>query len=262
MLPSNLKNSFILKNFTQFFQQIVAEKTIALEGISISDTKNEKSHKDILYNFVATISKNISSLLEAQEFTVSHEGGDFLMAYYQEALYIMAALADEIFLNLNWVGQSVWDMFLIEQKIFKTQIAGDKFFENLDAYLLNRDPLKIDLGALYYFALALGFQGKYRGTDNQQILKNYMDNLFLFVVRKEPDFQTSTYLLFPEAYGYTLDEGLIHNLPNPRIWYGAFVGLVFGMGLIASILWYVDTSNTYQIIQKIMSQKSHHMKVS
>ena len=107
MLPNNLKNSFILKNFNQFFSQVVSDKAIALSGLSISVSQNEQTHQDILYNFVGSLSKNISTLLEAQEFTVSHEGGDFLMAYYQEALYIMAALADEIFLNLDWVGQNV-----------------------------------------------------------------------------------------------------------------------------------------------------------
>ncbi len=262
MLTTNLKNSFILNNFTQFFEQVVCNKTLALSGLSVSVTQSDKNQQEVLYDFVASLSKNISSLLEAQEFTVSHEGGDFLMAYYQEALYIMAALADEIFLSLNWVGQNVWDMYLIEQNIFKTQIAGDKFFENLNNYLLDRDPLKIDLGALYYFALALGFRGKYRGIDDKGAIKNYMDELFLFVVRKEPDFQAPDYLLFPEAYGYTQEQGIVHNLPNPRVWYGAFMGMVFGMGLIASVLWYVDTSDIRKITTQILNKKSLSLKVS
>lgn len=259
MLPSPLKNSFILKNFNQFFSEVSSQKILAISGISVSASQTEQEYQDILSSFVGSISKNIVTLLESQELTASHEGGDFLMAYYREALYIMAALADEIFLNFDWIGQNTWDMYLIEQKIFKTQIAGDKFFENLDAYLLNRDPLKIDLGALYYFALALGFQGKYRGIDDKGVLKNYMKSLFLFVVRKEPAFQDPNYLLFPEAYGYTQEEGLIHNLPNPRIWYNAFMALIFGFGVIGSIVWYSQMSSTNHITNQILDQKSKNL---
>lgn len=255
MIPSDLKNSFILKNFYQFFEQIIFEKKTALSGIS-SSSQNEELHQQALYDFVANISKNLSTLLEAQSFNVSHEGGDFLVNYYQEALYIMAVLADEIFLNLDWVGKNIWDMFLVEQKLFKTQIAGDKFFENLETYLLDRDPLKIDLGALYYLALALGFRGKYRGIDDKGIIKDYMHSLFLFVVRKEPDFQSQDYLLFPETYGYTQDQGLIINLPNPRIWYAAFIGLIFGMGILGSIFWYVSTNQFNSTLNEIL----HHRK--
>ena len=250
MLPSDLKNSFIIKNFILFFNQLIIEKKQAAEPPSTSF--QEETEQKSLYAFVGGISRDLALFLESQEFGVAHEGGEFLSAYYHEALYIMVALADEIFLNFKWVGQNIWDMYLIEQRIFKTQIAGEKFFENLDYYLLTRDPLKVDLGALYYFALALGFQGKYRGMNDNGMLQSYMHQLFLYVMRKEPDFQKSTYLLFPEAYEYTQTQGEIVQLSNPRAWYGAFLGLIFGMGLVGSGLWYWETWDLNRLTVQIL----------
>lgn len=251
MLPSDLKNSFILKNFNQFFAQIVLGKKRAQEGLLTSST-TDAGEQEKLLAFVGEISNSLATTLEEQESSISHEGGDFLNAYYQEGLYIMAALADETFLTLDWVGQGFWDMYLIEQKIFKTQISGDKFFTNLDAYLLNRDPLTIDLGSLYYFTLALGFRGKYRGINDNGAIKNYMHQLFVFVTRQEPSFEKKNYVLFPEAYGYMQYQGELLTLSNPRAWYAAFAALVFGMGILGSGLWYFQTSQLNAITNRIL----------
>ena len=254
MLPTDLQNSFVLKDFDQFFSEIILEKNRAISAKIPLAFKKEYDGQDEAWTLVDYINKHLVGILEEQSLTITHEAGDFASLYYREGQYIMAALADEIFLNLEWIGRDLWDMNLIETKIFGTQIAGSKFFDNLDEFLKERDPLKIDLGAVYYLALSLGFRGKYRGIDDKGAIKEYKRKLFVFVMRCEPHFQRD-YLLFPEAYAYTQDEGIPRKLPNPRLWYMGLTLLVFFMALGGSILWWHATSDLNTIVNQVIEQE-------
>ncbi len=187
MLPTTLDTSFTLQNFFSFFSQIMFEKERALADALPSESEDENVGTEGKVERLARyISGQLSALLEEQALVVLREGGEFSALYFRQAQYIMAALGDEIFLNFSWEGQSVWDTTLIEMQVFGTQIAGTKFFADLDEFLATRDPLKIDIGALYYFALSLGFRGKYRGIEDHGAIKAYKEQLFLFILRRKP----------------------------------------------------------------------------
>src|SRR3989442_9695308 len=68
---------------------------------------------------------------------------------------------DEMVSASTWSGRDQWDAQSLEQERFKSSLAGQKFFENIDAL---RDSHRQVL-EIYYLCLTLGFEGGYRGYD-------------------------------------------------------------------------------------------------
>jgi type VI secretion system protein ImpK len=160
--------------------------------------------------------QQLHTLLERQAFEAGQTGGAFAFEIYREAQYVMAALADEVFLNLEWEGRASWP--LLESNLFQTHYAGEAVFQRLDRLLQRRDPFYLDLAAVYFMALALGFKGKYRDNDSQGRLQHYRNQLFAMIYRRNPQLFSSTAPLFPQTLQYTLDEGSGRRLPDRRVW--------------------------------------------
>jgi len=66
----------------------------------------------------ATIWQALLGLLNRQEAEVRRTGGEYASAIYRRAQYVMAALADEIFLYLDWPGREAWRANLLEFVVF------------------------------------------------------------------------------------------------------------------------------------------------
>ena len=108
----------------------------------------------------AAVRQRLLLLFEHQ----ARDAGTYGSEFYREAQYVMAALADEVFLQLDWEGRNYWLSNLIESQIFQTHISGELFFQRLDRILQERDPALRELAAVYFMALSMGFRGRYRGT--------------------------------------------------------------------------------------------------
>jgi hypothetical protein len=70
--------------------------------------------------------RRLQTLLEMQALEAGRRGGEYGVLYYKEAQYVMAALADEIFLTLDWTGRDTWRSDLLETRLFGTYDAGEK----------------------------------------------------------------------------------------------------------------------------------------
>ncbi len=135
----------------------------------------------------ATVWQALLTRLEQQALEVRRTSGDFTAELYREAQYLMAALADEIFLNLEWAGRAGWQGQLLEAKLFDSHRAGDEVFTRLDRLLMNQDPAFRSLGEVYLATLSLGFQGRYRGRpDAEEVLGVYRQRLYRFLAEREP----------------------------------------------------------------------------
>src|SRR5580658_64213 len=86
---------------------------------------------------VTGVWQQLVSLLERQSLEAG-QGGAFAYEVYREAQYVMAALADEIFLHLDWEGRSRWT--LLESELFHSHAAGEVFFQRVEDLLRQRDP--------------------------------------------------------------------------------------------------------------------------
>ena len=158
------------------------------------------------------------ALFQRQEIEAWKNGGVYGAAAYKQAKYVMVALADDIFLHLDWDGQGDWVSNLLEAQIFGSHSAGQHFFENLDLLLREQNPNTVDLAKVYLMALSLGFEGKYYGTGDRRKLVRYRELLFTFIYGREPDVDDEKRYLFPEAYYSLAREESQRKLSDPRKW--------------------------------------------
>jgi type VI secretion system protein ImpK len=173
---------------------------------------------------------------------------------YGEAQYVMAALADEAFLHLDWSGREGWSANLLEQKLFKTHRAGEEVFERIDQLLARRDPFYLDLAQVYLMALALGFEGKFReAPDGGRRLASYRRRLLEFLAEREPELLDAGRDLVPEAYESTLDQERGRRLPHLRPWVVAGVGVLALWVAIGHLLWNDLIADLDPLLQRILA---------
>lgn len=218
--------SFILEQFREFYEEVIQLKQrVGMDSWVFSETEGdngEEADEDSLWS-PTSVWKQLLSMLQRQGITARRRGGDFGEEYYREVQYLMAALADDIFVHLPWRGSQAWNSNLLESKFFKTHNAGEAVFRRLDEILAGRDPIQLDLAKLYLLALSLGFEGKFRGTaDGTQRLAMYRRELLEFISERDPAYDPSAATLFPATYDSTLDQGKGQKLPYLRRWLMAF----------------------------------------
>ena len=81
------------------------------------------------------------------------------------ACYVLCTTLDEVVLNTPWGRASEWSENSLLITFHNETWGGEKFFELLDAIIL--DPRKhLHLLELMYLCLAFGFQGRYRLLEN------------------------------------------------------------------------------------------------
>lgn len=81
-----------------------------------------------------------------------------LEGLYEKARYPLVVLADEVLLHAGWEYAPQWASQLLEEKLFGTNIGGEKYFTIANEL----DPRDAPLAAILYTGIALGFGGKYR----------------------------------------------------------------------------------------------------
>lgn len=195
--------------------------------------------------------QRLVALFERQSTSAWQYGGTYGAEFYREAQYVMVALADEIFLHMEWEGKRVWVSNLLESKIFQSHVAGELFFQKLDRLLMDRDPVYKDLAAVYLMALSLGFKGKYRGSDDSGKLARYRQRLFSFIFRREPQLSQDAKHIFPEAYYHTLREENRKRVPNPKVWVVVLCIVIFAYLAVTHGLWMSMTSRLDKVNDRI-----------
>lgn len=275
-----LYNSFLLKQFHEFYSEIIRQKKYVklytespLTGEVPGETQSEspvpgevsetgesesplmeKASEETLPKGVATdpINLKLLEVLERQVLDARRQGGEYGVVFYKEAQYVMAALADEIFLHTDWEGKEAWKSNLLEFKLFGTYIAGELFFQKIDKLLKDRDPAYIEMAAVYFLALALGFKGKFRDKDDGGLLENYRRQLFALIFKSNPDLISETRILFPESTVHTLTQGGGEKLPYIRWWIGLIVLLIIIFLIVSHSIWIHLTEDLVNIVEKIV----------
>jgi len=74
--------------------------------------------------------------------------------------YALAAFVDEVVLNAEWPGKDQWAEDPLQLHYFGTYLAGEGFFEKLEA-IRSQVKTRSDALGVYYQCLLLGFRGKY-----------------------------------------------------------------------------------------------------
>jgi type VI secretion system protein ImpK len=171
---------------------------------------------------------------------------------YFEAQYVMAAFADDVFINLDWEGKRAWTSNLLEAALFHSHVAGERFFEKLDRLLRERDPADKSLAAVYLNALSLGFRGKYSGVNDHGKLRRYRNELFAFIFRQPADLVNDSKVAFPESYLQSLRPEKSKKMMNPRVWLAVLGVVLFAYIAVSHGLWMKLTSRIEQANKQIV----------
>ncbi|UXY17251.1 DotU family type IV/VI secretion system protein [Chitiniphilus purpureus] len=175
---------FLLGCFAEFYEELALIKLAAREGrlpglLTVGDEAAPTRGIDL----AARICARLTALLDRQLRLVKENGASADERAYHIARYVMAALADEIFLLElgEWPGREPWLNGMLEYKLFRTRCAGRRFFELanrlLQTHAGSRGPLHADLAAVFLLALQLGFKGQYRGAHWQGLLREERQKL-------------------------------------------------------------------------------------
>lgn len=233
-------NSFILQNFQEFYKELLVQKELALtfdQELEVEGESSEINEKKEL--LPGKIQRRLRLLLEQQSLNAASQVGEFAVSHYQEAQYVMAALADEIFLNIKWHGQKYWENSLLESHLFHTQIAGELFFTKLEAVLTSNDPTQLDLAIIYLWTLGLGFKGQYRDQHHEEKLDWYRNQLYVLITHHSSNlFHPGRAFLDENCYEHRVTQPTSRGLPELRLWLIAFSSIVLIYLFASSVFWY------------------------
>jgi type VI secretion system protein ImpK len=132
------------------------------------------------------------ALIEAQERRA--RAGEAAWDAYVEARFAVLAWVDEMILNSPWPGRGEWQHLMLAYH--GTLNAGKEFFERLE-----RLPAGArDVREIYYYCLALGFEGKFALVESPRALRELRQTLYHQLVASSGGALPADSRLFPEAY--------------------------------------------------------------
>ncbi len=87
----------------------------------------------------------------------------------QVAKFALAAFVDETVLTNNFPLKEEWERYPLQLEYFGEQLAGDKFFDKLDA-MLKQIEVTQDAVEIYYVCMLTGFKGRYAVYEKEKLL--------------------------------------------------------------------------------------------
>ncbi len=87
----------------------------------------------------------------------------------QVSKFALAAFVDETVLTNNFPLRDEWEKNALQLEYFGEQLAGNKFFDKLDAMLKQIEATK-DAVEIYYVCMLLGFKGRYAIYEQDKFL--------------------------------------------------------------------------------------------
>lgn len=230
---------FLLARFAEFFEAVAGSKLAIAEGrlgtqLAVGDELPSSDSGEL----AARLSAKLAGVLLAQQKEVSRSGTPAEIDAHRKAMYVMAAVTDEVFiLELDWAGRDAWIDALLEHKLFHSRNAGIHFFDMANALLdpHTPDPLQVDLAAVMVMALQLGFKGQYRGARDESELHALRDRLFRLVEREHGGRAMDA--AFPQTLQQLQAGGTPQRLAPLSPWYTGAIVLLIAYLAISSAMW-------------------------
>ncbi|HXT17697.1 MAG TPA: DotU family type IV/VI secretion system protein [Gemmatimonadaceae bacterium] len=259
--PFDPQRSFLLASFREFFAEVVRLRDLAVRdpGSLLPIEPSEYTPEHGAAQIARGISQQLQHLMEQLALDASVKAGEYGAALFGEAQYVMAAIADETFLATDWIGREAWLRFLLEQSVFRSQIAGEEIFRRIDKLLSRRTGVSAELAAVYFVALGAGFEGQYRGTGDPA-LREYRQKLYRFVFQRDPSRVPA--VLSAQPYDHTAGAARPTRLPLVRRWTLIFAGAAIVYIAAAFIIWRSLTSELRQINSEIRREVADTVQVS
>lgn len=224
--------------FNDFYREVVKVKRSIAEGNLENEIAQQlKVARQVTEEEMAeVISTRLQRWIDKKKFNARKLLADKSYECIEKSLYIAAILADELFiLEIDWPGKSYWDQVLLEERVFQTSYAGEKFYLDLKE-LMNQRSVDIQergLLAVYFLAMRLGFAGLYR--DQSNALKNMQRKIFK---RITGDFDKNHALVCPQAYEHPFFSMEEKRLAPLSYWRRLMTYGILAYLCIGGILWF------------------------
>ncbi|CAO4841665.1 MAG: hypothetical protein FADNKDHG_01092 [Holosporales bacterium] len=240
-----------MQNFQMFYYEVLRQKEKAFRTFE----NEEQETTTYVESIVQEIQKKLHHVLEAQSLQATKNIGGITASYFRDSQYVMVALADEIFINMEWAGSRIWRKNLLEGQVFQTQIAGEQFYKRLDLLLQSNDPTRCELGQVYLTALSLGFKGRFNEGKDQEQLDWYKDQLFVLMKGRHNElFYPGRPRLNDDPYAYTISEQPGKGLPDLRSWISTFMSVMVVYIFISYMVWHNLASEMGSVLNEIYRQ--------
>jgi type VI secretion system protein ImpK len=204
--------------FQQFTADLINLKQQALapepsESITLDLQPESEGGTAVLVSRANAIWNKVLVLLDQQTLAATRIAGPAGLEFHREAIYVMAVLADEIFVHSEWEGHDYWLNHLLEARLFQTHAAGEIFFRRLETLLRREDEAAAELAIVYLMALSL-------------------------ISRHDPEIARPVEHILPAAYRNTIQMGAPTRVPSPRRWLWACGGVLAVWLVVAQFLWW------------------------
>jgi type VI secretion system protein ImpK len=271
----NIQTSVLLPYMQEFYYELLRQKEKALRLGEVpeknlydlqednpdniiepmEDHSPGKKNGDAI-NLAISVQKKLRAVLDEQlKKAALQVGATFTMSNFKDMHFALAALADEVFINLKWNGSRAWRESLLETQLFSTQVSGEVLFAKIDALLESYEPAVPELATIYLFVLSFGFRGKYRGNDPQNRLRWYMDQLYLLANDGVPNLlRESRRHIVESCYDFTMTEPPLRGLPDIRTWGLWIGGVLLVYTFITYVVWYKLSSDIHESLNLIFEQ--------
>jgi len=249
MPSSTFAPLFLVARFAEYYEQVAAIKLAIAEGrLGAYLTVGDETPPSEPIDLAARVSGRLAAVLKTQRAdTARLQMPPALEEAHEKAIYVMAALTDEIFiLETDWVGTDAWLDVLLEYRVCHSRIGGTEFFRMADELLGSRarDPLESDLAAVLLLALRLGFKGRYRGAGGEEALRTLRTRLFRLIERRYEDIDEGP--AFPQAVGQLRDAETPKRMAPLTPW-------LVGMGVVLAVYLVVSSAIWIALMQPFRS---------
>lgn len=155
-------------------------------------------------------------------------------------VYTFVGVVDEVLLNSAWLGASVWDSYLLEKSVFKTQLAGSRLPKMANTVLARPASRRtLEIAALYLDCFNLGFRGDFRDKEGgAATLAKLRANLFAFVYQHEERIaQPDSRLSEPAQLHVVTTVARERSLGRRVAWYALPLAALAIYLLVSGALW-------------------------
>jgi type VI secretion system protein ImpK len=195
------------------------------------------------------IQQRLLDTFEVQAARVTQSLPEHEARLFEETRYVMIAMADEVFLSMEWPGKGDWANKPLEAIVFQTRDAGERFFRRIDDTLAGRAAASSQMLTVYITALALGFRGKFAalGTNEPETFRKRLSE---YIARIDPDLVRAEELC-PQAHENTLDKETEKRLPSFSRGVLPFLLVILAWVVVGEILWFYRTAEIDDVLDRI-----------
>lgn len=157
--------------------------------------------------------------------------------------YLLAGLADELLLHeIDWEGRAHWDDLLLEEALFDSRIAGERFLQIADEVLNAPGGARPEIARLLLGGLLLGFRGRCRDGDAGE-LRRYRERLYERVTDRPFDADADAAPLLAAPRQEVRASSGPRTLPRLAPWLAAIALLFAAYLAVAHLTWRIGAAD-------------------